>query len=457
MPRWRPLDYPKIDVETAATDEDISRMVSEIGAAWSKMGELDPYFTNVAHGDFATENIAANKEKFLRTGLETLSHIEAIASRQGIDLRTYRDCFELGCEVGPITRALAGAFDTVYGMDASASHLRVAREALAETRSRVTLRTFNSIASIDSLPQFDLFVFFAVLQHNPPPLAAKLLDKVLAKVRYRGAACFECLTYHPAIGSPSRNTCTATGRTEVVKRGPRAAGRCTACPSRSSTKPLHATGSHYWRSVRPEVLPAVSRKSSSHVATTKMSRPGGGSLPVDTAALTPSVGVEFTGVTSVATLFDDVVIARLLAALKWRGVVVIRGLHLDDESQLAFTRMLGDVAAPEGSEIFKVTFDPAQNANAQYLKANRNWHIDGYTPDIPAKTSILTARRIGSGDAGTEFANTYAAWEGLPIHERKRYEGLRVMHTFKATQRPYDASSERTLHRTAIMGDEAWC
>ena len=272
-------------------------------------------------------------------------------------------------------------------------------------------------------------------------------------------------------------------------------------------------------------------------------------MPVDTAALTPSVGVEFTRVTSVATLFDDVVIARLLEALKWRGVVIIRGLHLDDESQLAFTRMLGDVAAPEGSEIFKVTFDPAQSANAQYLKANRNWHIDGYTPDIPAKTSILTARRIGSGDAGTEFTNTYAAWEALPIHERKRYEGLRVMHTFKATQRgviaepteqqltawrtmpsheswlvwkrrdgrtslvlsasadhivgmgaersraildellawttqrrfcyahhwqvgdvvvldntgmlhralPYDASSERTLHRTAIKGDEAWC
>ena len=197
VPRWRPLDYPKIDVETAATDEDISRMVSEIVAAWSKMGELEPFFTNVAHGDFATENIAANKEKFFRTGLETLSPIEAIASRQGIGLRTYRDCFELGCGVGRITRALAGAFDTVYGMDASASHLRVAREALAETRSRVTLRTFDGFASIDSLPQFDLFVSFAVLQHNPPPLAAQLLDKVLAKVRCRGAACFECLTYHP--------------------------------------------------------------------------------------------------------------------------------------------------------------------------------------------------------------------------------------------------------------------
>ena len=197
VPRWRPLDYPKIDVETAATDEDISRMVSEIVATWSKMGELDPYFTNVAHGDFSTENIAANKENFFRTGLETLSHIEAIASRQGIDLRTYRDCFELGCGVGRITRALAGAFDTVYGMDVSASHLRVAREALAETQSRVTLRTFDGLPSIDSLPQFDLFVSFAVLQHNPPPLAAQLLDKVLAKVRYRGAACFECLTYQP--------------------------------------------------------------------------------------------------------------------------------------------------------------------------------------------------------------------------------------------------------------------
>ncbi len=36
---------------------------------------------------------------------------------------------------------------------------------------------------------------FSVLQHNPPPLAAKLLDKILARVRVGGVAYFQCQTY----------------------------------------------------------------------------------------------------------------------------------------------------------------------------------------------------------------------------------------------------------------------
>ena len=36
---------------------------------------------------------------------------------------------------------------------------------------------------------------------------------------------------------------------------------------------------------------------------------------------------------------------------------------------------------------------------------------------------------------GTEFANTYAAYDSLPERQRQRYECLRVVHSFEATQR----------------------
>jgi SAM-dependent methyltransferase len=195
VPRWRPLDYPRIDVETDATDADISGMCCDLAVAWSAMGEREPFFTNVAHDKFKMENIGETKTELFQTGTETLSQIEAIAQRQGIDIRGYRDCFELGCGVGRLTAALAGVFGTVYGMDVSASHLRVARGILTNAQGRVELRKFDGLTSIDALPRFDLFVSFAVLQHNPPPLAAKLLDKILAKVRVGGAACFQCQTY----------------------------------------------------------------------------------------------------------------------------------------------------------------------------------------------------------------------------------------------------------------------
>ncbi len=54
---------------------------------------------------------------------------------------------------------------------------------------------------------------------------------------------------------------------------------------------------------------------------------------------------------------------------------------------------------------------------------------------MPAKATTLTARHVAMVGGGTEFASTYAAYENLPEQEKKRYEGLRVVHSFEAAQR----------------------
>ena len=89
---------------------------------------------------------------------------------------------------------------------------------------------------------------------------------------------------------------------------------------------------------------------------------------VDTAALSPHLGVLVTGVEGVASLLDDAVVSRCLEALKWRGVLLFRGLRLDDEAQLAFSRKLGEVVAQRGQKIFKVSLDPTVNPLGEYLK-----------------------------------------------------------------------------------------
>lgn len=156
---------------------------------------------------------------------------------------------------------------------------------------------------------------------------------------------------------------------------------------------------------------------------------------METKALGPALGVEVIGIDN---LDDETVVARCLEALKWRGVLLIRGLHLDDEAQIAFSRKLGPVLAPAGNEIFKVTLDPAKNPSAPYLRGTFHWHIDDTTNDVPAKATMLTARHVAMVGGGTEFASTYAAYENLPEEERKRYEGLRVVHSFEAAQRLVD-------------------
>ena len=153
---------------------------------------------------------------------------------------------------------------------------------------------------------------------------------------------------------------------------------------------------------------------------------------VETRALSPHLGVEVTGV---GDLLDDVVITQSLEALKWRGVLLFRGLNLTDEAQVAFSRRLGELVSPGGREIFKVSLDPTVNPVAEYLKGTFHWHMDGTSDSIPQKATTLTARHVAMVGGQTEFATTYAAYENLGDSERKRYDGLRVVHTFEASQR----------------------
>lgn len=151
-----------------------------------------------------------------------------------------------------------------------------------------------------------------------------------------------------------------------------------------------------------------------------------------TATLGPELGaqlLDFNDLLSVDT------IAQCREALKWRGVLLIREAHLDDDAQLSLSRALGTVLAPGGREIFTVSLDPAKNPAAEYLKGTFCWHIDDTTNVVPAKATVLSARHVAMVGGGTEFANTYAAYENLPKSERKRYDGLRVVHSFEAAQR----------------------
>ncbi|WP_309058855.1 TauD/TfdA family dioxygenase [Streptomyces sp.] len=153
---------------------------------------------------------------------------------------------------------------------------------------------------------------------------------------------------------------------------------------------------------------------------------------IESKALSPSLGVEFTGVTDP---LDDAFVHRAVEALTWRGVLLVRGLHLDDEQQLAFSRTLGEVVALRGQEIFPISINPAKSKSAKYLKGAFYWHLDGTSDDVPVKATTLTARHVAAVGGGTEFASTYAAYESLPEKERERYESLRVVHSFEASQR----------------------
>ena len=173
----------------------------------------------------------------------------------------------------------------------------------------------------------------------------------------------------------------------------------------------------------------------------------------------PALGAEILGVDTVRLFEDDELPALVLDALEDNGVVVFRDLHLDDETQVAFCRRLGDIVELPGSElpgIFRVSLDPDISPMAAYLRGTFDWHIDGATvKEAPVKATVLTAHAVAEVGGETEFASTYAAYDNLTDDEKERFESVRVLHSVEATLRlpnpnptPEEEAVWRELPRT---------
>ncbi len=157
-------------------------------------------------------------------------------------------------------------------------------------------------------------------------------------------------------------------------------------------------------------------------------------MALKTRDLTACIGAMIE--TDVATLVSGAASAEIGELVQDRGVLVIRGLELDDEQQLAFTRTLGPVLDEKSGEVYKVTYDPRESPKLYfYTPGNFFWHIDRTDSDVPPFVSMLNARRVPEVGGDTEFANTYAAYEALPEADKRVIESLQVIHTVEASFR----------------------
>ena len=158
-----------------------------------------------------------------------------------------------------------------------------------------------------------------------------------------------------------------------------------------------------------------------------------GRIALTTRDLTPCIGslVE----TDVETLVSGAASAEICALARSRGVLVIRGLAMDDTQQLAFTRTLGPVLDEKSGEVYKVTYDRNESPLSIYTPGNFFWHIDRTDSDVPPFVSMLNAKRLPESGGDTLFANTYAAYEALSESDKALIEGLEVVHKVEASFR----------------------
>lgn len=161
-------------------------------------------------------------------------------------------------------------------------------------------------------------------------------------------------------------------------------------------------------------------------------------------------------------LLSGIHAASIRSLLVERGVLVARGVALDDDELRTIARTLGDlrigsvrrgadgaVLAEGDGGVLRVTLDEARNPEyARFLFGNQLWHMDGTYEEVPPFATLLAPVRLSRRGGDTLFANTAAAFADLPEDEQRRLEGLRVVHTMQAALFP--AKRDCTVEEFAL-------
>jgi alpha-ketoglutarate-dependent 2,4-dichlorophenoxyacetate dioxygenase len=141
----------------------------------------------------------------------------------------------------------------------------------------------------------------------------------------------------------------------------------------------------------------------------------------------------------------------------WRyPVLVFPKQEFDDERQIAFSRLLGDLErVKEGEYITRFsTVGPDGRAvppsadQAQRLKVNEGWHADNSHPRVVASASLLSVCLAAPIGGDTEWADMQAAYDALDQDFQRDIEDLIAVHELVQPDTPYISEDE---HRSEDM------
>ena len=164
----------------------------------------------------------------------------------------------------------------------------------------------------------------------------------------------------------------------------------------------------------------------------------------------PATRAFFAGVVSGTDLtrrLTDAEVAAIHAGMDRFGVLVFHDQQLSDEQQLAFSRQLGpletatgDIAAPEERRLSMDVNDISNldkhgkvvardDRRRLFGLGNLLWHSDSSFKDVPAKYSLLSARKIPPAGGNTEFADMRAAYDALDEATKREVRDLICAHS----------------------------
>jgi len=186
----------ELPIEVECNAADLQQLLTHTGRTWEKLGANEPYWSVLTSESFKSDQFHNNEEEFWGSGKHDVHRLITWMRRNGIAPSADWSCLEYGCGTGRMTYWLAEEFKAIFACDISGSHLRLARQRLSGvTSASVEFIEIFSLSALDQLPVVDMVFSIIVLQHNPPPIIAYILDKLLKTLRPGGIAQFQIPTF----------------------------------------------------------------------------------------------------------------------------------------------------------------------------------------------------------------------------------------------------------------------
>jgi SAM-dependent methyltransferase len=189
---------PAMNVQVQLSQADKGKLWAHVSRVWNGLGETELYYSVLTSPNFRTAEIQQPDriESFYATGSNDMGYFDAFLQRNSAILPSATVVAEFGCGVGRVTRLLARRFSKVLAFDVSASHLRAAQERIrSEHINNVEFVMLAEPSDLDRLKDIDLFFSLMVLQHNPPPIIADILEHACRGLNPDGIAFFQVPIY----------------------------------------------------------------------------------------------------------------------------------------------------------------------------------------------------------------------------------------------------------------------